>query len=138
MSKENVCGLNIVHAQHYAIDVRLQNWARWARPCGQVSKVSPMFKYYRPRLENIDMAEGSADTRHSLGEIDVLDAIEMEKKIVRLRSIQRIVIVWYYIDDKGSPGRLKRRLARGYSTIASTLHAARDSLCSGKFHADVV
>ena len=83
--------LTTIPPQQRGIDLRLVNWARWARVY-QSRFVAPMFRLYRP--ENNE-AEGYTH-EDKPPPIDPSDAIKVEKGVVQLPDAHKAAVFWFY------------------------------------------
>lgn len=78
-----------VEPKHYAIHVRLENWARWAAD-GRANWISPMFK----------MARSNARQWHApeiRPQVDTLDAAAIERAVGHLPHDHRFAVRWAYV-----------------------------------------
>lgn len=114
--------LNHIPARHDAINLRLEEWARYVRVRPQAWGTQPMFRHYRaPR-----QYESQAVTHV---EINTLDAHEIERAVSHLPDKHRAAIRWYYVFAKKiSITKMRQELGVTVEALAGLVDAARDML----------
>jgi len=87
MSKPTI-DFNKIEPHHQQVHQRLRNWAAWVsvRP---VSKVQPMFRYYRPAQH--------WEPKEFRETCDTLDAAAVEKLVASLPPDHAFALRWFYV-----------------------------------------
>lgn len=110
MKREEFVDFHIVADHHLAIHERLNQWARWVRVRPVGWQVSPMFRQYRSKSWQWERPEPRE-------EINVPEALEIERAVSLLPEKHRTAIRWCYVLC-GAPG-----------TMARTLGVSKQGLC---------
>lgn len=100
--------LNHIPARHDAINLRLEEWARWVRVKPAAWAMQPMFRMYRaPKQWESDL--------HVPIAINSLDAHEMERAVSFLPDKHRTAIRWAYVFSYVPDARIRAEI--GATTI---------------------
>jgi hypothetical protein len=102
--------LDHIDPSHEDIHKRLVNWARWVRPNKHRGQVHPMFR------GALTSRQWDTDPQVPIS-CDTLDAMRMEKTVVRLPRPHMLVLKWWYVFPVDA-----RRMCR-------TLAVSMDGLC---------
>lgn len=110
-----------VAPEHYAIDGRLVNWARWChnRTGGTVS---PTFRLYRSTEVHREETGGASP-------INAIDAQAVQKAITQLPTKHRLALSWAYI-KRNNPQRAANDLGQTLQGLADLVRDARQMLCN--------
>ena len=82
--------LSYIAPEHRPLDLRLHNWARWARVHG-ARFTQPMFRLYRP-----EQNEAGGYSHSGAIPVDSGDAMKIEKGVVKLPDGNKWAIYWAY------------------------------------------
>ena len=113
--------LNHVHPKHDAINLRLEEWARYVRVKHAVWCCQPMFRLYRAPKQ----WESDLDIRI---EINTLDAAEIERAVSFLPDKHRTAIRWCYVHSHVPVGKVQRELGATREALAGLIHDGRTML----------
>ena len=94
---------NHIPARHDAINLRLEEWARYVRVKPQAWSVQPMFRLYRAPKQ------WESDLQIRI-EINTIDASEIEKAVSILPPKHRTAIRWFYVFSHTPVGRVRREI----------------------------
>jgi DNA-directed RNA polymerase specialized sigma24 family protein len=119
LMKTRQIDFHAVDANHWEIDARLVNWARWVKP-GRQSWVSPMFAQYRSKAWQWERPEVKDP-------INTLDAMLMEKMVGALPDKHRTAIRWAYV-VRCTPAIVFRFMGVNADGLMEYLHDARQML----------
>lgn len=103
-----------------AIHEALENWARWVRVRPHGWQVSPMFRMYRPEKSTA----GWWDRREPKVEVNVPEAVEMERAVSGLPEKHRAAVRWSYV-FAGHPARMARELGVSKQGLADLVSVGR-------------
>ena len=113
--------LNHVHPRHDAINLRLEEWARYCRVKPAVWCCQPMFRLYRAPKQ----WESDLDIRI---EINTLAAHEIERAVSFLPDKHRTAIRWCYVFSHVPVGKVQRELGATREALAGLIHDGRTML----------
>jgi DNA-directed RNA polymerase specialized sigma24 family protein len=120
MKREDHVDYFLVADQHLAIHARLESWASWVRVRPQGWQVAPMFRQYRSKAFQWHAPELKP-------QINIPEAVEMEKAVSLLPEKHREAIRWVYVFG-GSPPAMARRLDVSKQGLLDLIHAGRTML----------
>lgn len=120
MKREEFVDYFVVQDGHLAIHARLNEWASWVRVRPHGWQVAPMFKQYRSKSWQWEMPVVRAD-------VNVPEAVEMEKAVSLLPEKHREAIRWAYVWC-GAPGAMSRRLGVSKQGLCDLIAAGRTML----------
>ena len=113
--------LNHVHPKHDAINLRLEEWARYCRVKPAVWCCQPMFRLYRAPKQ------WESDLQIRI-EINTLAAHEIERAVSFLPPAHRTAIRWCYVHSHIPVGKVQRELGATREALAGLIHDARTML----------
>jgi hypothetical protein len=112
---------NHIPARHDAINLRLEEWARYVRVKPQAWIVQPMFRLYRaPKQWESDL--------HIRIEINTLAAHEIERAVSFLPDKHRTAIRWAYVFSYIPDARIRAELGLTREALAGLIHDGRSML----------
>ena len=112
---------NAIPARHDAINLRLEEWARWVRVKPQAWATAPMFRLYRaPR-------QWATDLEIRI-EINTLAAHEIERAVSFLPDKHRSALRWVYVFSYIPDARIRAELGLTREALAGLIHDSRDML----------
>lgn len=120
MRREDHVDYHLVQDEHLAVHARLTEWARWVRVRPQGWQVAPMFRQYRSK-------EWEWATHAPREELNVLEAVEMEKAVSQLPEKHREAVRWVYVWCDG-PGATARRLGVTKAGLLDLIQKGRTML----------
>ena len=112
---------NHIPARHDAINLRLEEWARYVRVKPQAWSVQPMFRLYRAPKQ------WESDLQIRI-EINTLAAHEIERAVSFLPPAHRTAIRWRYVFPGVPVGKVQRELGATREALAGLIHDARTML----------
>ena len=119
MKRDQITDFHAVPEAQWPIHGRLLNWARWADNPRR-SNTHPMFRAYR----SSDHWAG-----HSISEaVDVLDAVSLQKLVIRLPQVNRSALHWHYQQPYITPKRMAKRLDLTMDALGEAVINARTML----------
>ena len=92
--------LHHIDARHDAINLRLEQWARWVTPRPQAWKMQPMFRLYK--------APPQWEPRELRVEVNPNEAMEIERIVAQLPETHRLALRWYYVFPWVSVGKVRQ------------------------------
>ena len=95
--------LHHIDARHDAINLRLEQWARWVTVRPQAWKMQPMFRLYK--------APPQWEPRELRVEVNPNEAMEVERAVGMLPIKHRAAIRWYYAFSWIGVGKVRQELA---------------------------
>lgn len=104
------------------VHAALENWARWVRVRPHGWQVSPMFRQYRSHAwqwERPTVRE----------EVNMPEAVEMEKAVSALPESQRAAVRWNYVLS-GHPARMARDLGVSKGGLMDLVNQGRQMLAN--------
>lgn len=111
--------LHHIDARHDAINIRLEQWARWVTVRPQAWKMQPMFRSYRaPR----QYAYETADIKVAP---NTLECHEIERIVSHLPEKHRHALRWFYVYPYISDSRIRRELGETRAGLVDLLHRSR-------------
>ena len=113
--------LNHVHPRHDAINLRLEEWARYCRVKPAVWCCQPMFRLYRAPKQ------WESDLQIRI-EINTLAAHEIERAVSFLPDKHRTAIRWAYVFSHIHDARIRAELGVTQEGLARLIHDGRDML----------
>lgn len=135
MRRDDHVDFHLVSDAHIGIHQRLEAWARWVRVRPHGWQVQPMFRQYRP-----EAWEARENRRTPKADVNIPEAVEMEKAVSRLPEKHREAIRWTYywstlhpLEAKGNgwehgPNGMARRLGVSKRGLGELIQAARTML----------
>lgn len=114
------CDFSRIDAKHDAINLRLEEWARWVRVRPQPWKMQPMFRLYK--------APPQWEPREIHIEPNTIECMEMEKAVYWLPEKHRTAIRWNYVYPNIHPGVIQRKLAVTIDGLSQLVNDGRDML----------
>jgi DNA-directed RNA polymerase specialized sigma24 family protein len=120
MRRDDFVDFFIVDDGHLAIHARLEEWARWVRVRPHGWQVSPMFRQYRSHAWQWERPEVRQ-------EVNIPQAVEMEKAVSHLPEKHRAAIRWCYVFT-GHPSRMARELGVSKQGLSDLIAAGRTML----------
>jgi len=114
--------LNHIPARHEAINLRLEEWARWVRVRPQAWVMQPMFRYAKSNTRQWETDP------HIHVEINTLDAHEVEKTVAGLPDKHRTALRWCYVFAFIPVGKVQRELGLTRAALGQLLNDARDMM----------
>ena len=113
--------LNHIPARHDAINLRLEEWARWVRVKPAAWAMQPMFRMYRaPKQWESDL--------HVPIAINSLDAHEMERAVSFLPDKNRTAIRWSYVFPNIPVNVVRQELGVTREGLAELMNDGRSML----------
>lgn len=119
--KEHI-DLNHVPARHDAINLRLEEWARYVRVSPKVWACQPMFRLYKSKARQWEVDP------HIPVSINTLAAHEIERAVSILPPSHRTAIRWCYVFSFVPVGKVRRELGVTNDALAQLIHDARSML----------
>ena len=113
--------LNHVHPRHDAINLRLEEWARYCRVKPAVWCCQPMFRLYRAPKQ------WESDLQIRI-EINTIDASEIEKAVSILPPKHRTAIRWFYVFSHTPVGRVRREIGVTSEGLKGLIDDGRDMI----------
>lgn len=110
-----------IPTRHDAINLRLEQWAKWVSVRPQAWKVQPMFRQYRSHSWQWHSPEIKT-------ELNTLECVEIEKMVSQLPDKHRTAIRWAYVFPWIAPSVIRRELALTKEGLEQLLTDARDML----------
>lgn len=110
-----------IPTRHDAINLRLEQWARWVSVRPQAWKVQPMFRQYRSHSWQWHAPEIKV-------ELNTIECCETEKLVSQLPEKHRAAIRWAYVFPWIAPSVIRRELALTKEGLEQMLTDARDML----------
>ncbi|MBK5203911.1 MAG: hypothetical protein JJD98_00430 [Polaromonas sp.] len=114
--------LNHIPERHEAINLRLEEWARWVKVRPQAWAMQPMFRFARSNSRQWETDP------HIHIEINTLAAHEIEKAVSSLPPKHRTALRWSYVFSFVPVGKMQRELGLTREAIRQMLDDARDML----------
>ena len=109
-----------IPARHDAINLRLEQWARWVAVRPQPWKMQPMFRLYK--------APPQWEARELKVEINTLEAHEIEKMVSQLPDKPRAALRWAYVYSYIHHGAIQRKLGVTTQELETLINNGRDML----------
>jgi len=114
--------LNHVPARHDAINLRLEEWARWVRVKPQAWKMQPMFRFAKSNARQWEV-----DPQIHI-EINTLAAHEIERAVSLLPDKHRTVLRWFYVYPSIHWQQVQHKLGLTKESLCEHLGGGRDML----------
>jgi hypothetical protein len=112
---------NAIPARHDAVNLRLEEWARWVKVRPAAWCCQPMFRLYRAPKQ------WESDLQIRI-EIDTLAAHEIERAISFLPPPHRTALRWSYVFSHVPVNAVRRELAVTREGLGQLINDARDML----------
>lgn len=112
--------LNHIPARHEAVNLRLEEWARWVRVRPQAWAMQPMFRFAKSNSRQWETDP------HIHVEINTLAAHEIERCVSGLPDKHRTVLRWAYVWPYIPDNRVRREIGLTREALDDMLCAARD------------
>ena len=110
-----------VDPDHAAVHARLENWGKWARGRGKGGgSVSPMFRLYRA-------PQHWRQTVEVVGQVDAVDAEQVQKAMAELPTKHRLALSWCYI-VRSNPAKTAAQLRESLPGLALLIRHGRQML----------
>lgn len=119
MKREDI-DYHAVKGAHAVIHERLLNWARWSRSSPSSVACQPMFRGYRPYAFPESQGGGIP--------VDTLDAVAIQKLMIRVPEKHRWAIQWHYCFPFISPFKVCRHLGVSRSALNDLVNDGRTML----------
>lgn len=114
--------LNHIPARHDAINLRLEEWARWVTVRPQAWAMQPMFRFVKSNARQWETDP------HIHIEINTLAAHEIERCVSFLPEKHRTAIRWAYVFPYVPEARVRAELGLTREALGQIIHSARDML----------
>lgn len=114
--------LNHIPARHDAINLRLEEWARYVRVKPQAWPVSPMFRGYMSKARQWE----AEPVIHI--EINTLSAFEIERAVSILPPKHRTALRWSYVWPWVPVGKVRRELGVTMDGLGELIQDGRTML----------
>ena len=109
--------LHHIDARHDAINIRLEQWARWVTVRPQAWKTLPMWRLYKPPPQ--------WEPRELRVELNTLECHEIERIVSHLPEKHRHALRWFYVYPYISDSRIRRELGETRAGLVDLLHRSR-------------
>ena len=113
-----------IPARHDAINIRLEEWAKWVRVNPQRWGMQPMFRMYQSKAR-----QWEADPVIRI-EINTLAASEIERAVSFLPDRHRTAIRWFYVWPWVPDNAVRREIGATRAELESLINDARDIICN--------
>lgn len=120
MKRDDYVDFFAVPDRHLAVHRRLEAWSRWVRVRPHGWQVTPMFRQYRSKSWQWQRPEIRE-------EVNIPEAVEMEKAVSLLPEKHRDAIRWAYV-WVGPPGVISRHLGVSKQGLMELVQTARTML----------
>jgi hypothetical protein len=112
---------NAVEPRHDAIDLRLEQWARWVRVGPARGVTSPMFRQYRAKRQY-------DDAPHIAQPLNTVECVACEKAVSMLPEGIRTAIRWHYVWPWVPVRAVRQELGATREGLKTMLDNGRDML----------
>jgi len=117
-----VIDINHIQPRHDEINLRLEQWGRWARVTPQKFGIQPMFRMYLSKARQWDA------NPHIYVPVNTLEACETERAVRYLPPKHRTVVRWFYVFGFIHIGKIQREVGETQEGVVVLLDGARDML----------
>jgi hypothetical protein len=112
--------LNRIPARHDAINLRLEEWARWVRVSPQRWACQPMFRGYQSKARHWEI---SPEIKMAL---NTIAAHEIEKVVSMLPDKHRTALRWHYVWPNLHINAVQRNLGVTQEALLALINDGRD------------
>lgn len=122
MKRDETIDVFHVESRHDAIHAKLLNWAAWVRIRGYPA-MSPMFRALGVRSNSRQWHPPVVNDQ-----IDVLDAMQIEKEVAKLPPQHAEALRWWYVTQSPPAHVFRRRMGYTWDTLKKVCSDARTML----------
>lgn len=115
---------NHIPTRHDAINLRMEEWARYVRVRPQAWAMQPMFRLYKSKARQWEV-----DPVIHI-EINTLDASEIERAVSILPPKNRTAVRWCYVFPYVPVNKVRQELGVTRDALGKLINDARDMICN--------